>query len=139
LCGDVEFEVDIPSLGIIQCHCQLCRKQGGAASNTATFVPNQKFRWLKREAGIGTWRKSTGFRADFCRNCGSPVPNPLGETGLMWIPVGLIDGEPDLSVVAHIYTDSMASWDPSPLVEQSFSEMPPFEELAALMHSKGDS
>ncbi|MFK7965496.1 MAG: GFA family protein [Burkholderiaceae bacterium] len=134
LCGDVQFEIDMDSLGVTQCHCRLCRKQGGSASNTTTFVPVNKFRWLQGEGNVGKWRKATGFRSEFCRSCGSPVPNPLGDTDLIWIPVGLIDGDPDLKVVAHIYTDSKATWDPSVLAEPSFGEMPPFEELAALMH-----
>lgn len=136
LCGEVGFEIDAQSLGVIQCHCRLCRKQGGSASNTATFVPRPKFSWVKGEQSIGRWRKSTGFRSDFCKNCGSPVPNPLGETDLIWIPVGLIDGEPNLGVVAHIYTDSKASWDPGQFTEQSYAEMPTFEELVKLMHGE---
>jgi len=139
LCGDVGFEIDAQSLGVIQCHCRLCRKQGGSASNTATFVPRTKFSWLKGEKTIGTWQKPSGFRSDFCRHCGSPVPNPLGDTDLIWIPVGLIDGEPNLDVVAHIFADSKASWDPSAFAEQSFAQAPSFEELVVLMHSEDNA
>lgn len=138
LCGDVQFEIDAESFGVIQCHCSLCRKQGGSASNSATFVPRHTFRWLKGEGQIGTWRKASGFRSDFCRSCGSPLPNPLGDTDLVWIPVGLIDDAPNLQMVAHIYTESMASWDPSQLTEPSFGEMPPFNDLVSLMHGGED-
>lgn len=134
LCGDVQFEIDAKSLGVVQCHCRLCRKQGGSASNSAAFVPRRLFHWLKGEGQIGTWRKASGFRSDFCRSCGSPAPNPLGEADLVWVPVGLIDDDPKLRVVVHIYTESMASWDPSQLAEPSFSEMPPFSDLMPLMH-----
>ena len=39
LCGGIEFEVTGLSGNIYQCHCTLCRKQGGSSSNTETVVP----------------------------------------------------------------------------------------------------
>jgi hypothetical protein len=47
LCGDVEFEIlgRLPKL--YQCHCSLCRKQSGAASNAATIVDAHQMNWVK--------------------------------------------------------------------------------------------
>lgn len=134
LCGDVQFEIDKESVGVIQCHCSLCRKQGGTVSNSACFVPNEQFRWLSGEDRIGRWRKASGFRSEFCANCGSPVPNPLGDSDNTWVPVGLIDGEPDLTIVAHIYTGSKANWETTVLDGECFDEMPGIDRLLALMH-----
>ncbi len=139
LCGEVQFEIDIKKLAVVQCHCSLCRKQGGSASNSATFVPQESFRWLSGEMEISKWQSASGFRSEFCRNCGSPVPNPLKTSDLVWIPVGLIDGEADLQVVTHIYTNSMASWDPSQLTGACFEEMPGLETMVSLMHSREDT
>ncbi len=44
LCGAVAFEVDGPIAGIGQCHCSLCRKVSGTASN-AVFVVASKADW----------------------------------------------------------------------------------------------
>jgi hypothetical protein len=73
LCGEIEFEIlgRLPKL--YQCHCGLCRKQSGGASNAATVVDAHQMSSIKGAEVIRTWRKNTGFRSDFCVNCGSPV------------------------------------------------------------------
>lgn len=140
LCGDVQFEILVGSLGAYQCHCSLCRKQGGSASNTATIVRSNEFRWLKGEASIGKWRKATGFRSEFCRACGAPVPNAVGDTDLIWIPVGLINGTLNLKVVAHLHTASMAAWDPSELNNAArFEATPELSELLSLLDEARDA
>lgn len=110
LCETVSFEIltDIPQL--YQCHCSLCRKQSGAASNCGTFVATADFCWRSGQDNVNNWRKDSGFSSSFCKTCGSPVPNILGDTELMFIPVGVL-ADVKRSVVAHLYCDSKASWD----------------------------
>ncbi len=139
LCGDVEFEVLAESLGVYQCHCSLCRKQGGSASNSATIVAKNEFRWIAGEEKIGRWRKATGFRSDFCSSCGSPVPNTLDDSDFVWIPVGLIEETLNLIVVAHLHTASMAAWDPSQLTVARFETAPKLEELVAILKANRDA
>ena len=55
LCGRVQFQVSGPFPKLYQCHCSLCRKQGGSVSNTGLIVAADKFRWLSGEEGIGQW------------------------------------------------------------------------------------
>lgn len=111
LCGQIEFEIlgAIPKL--YQCHCSLCRRQGGSSSNTATIVQKEHFRWLAGQERISSWVKSTGFRSDFCPTCGSPVPNPLRGTPYFWVPAGLLYGETETEIAAHLCVGSKASWD----------------------------
>lgn len=115
LCGEVKFQLTGPRPRLYQCHCTLCRKQGGSASNTATIVPKEEFRWLAGEALIGTWMKDTGFRSHFCTRCGSTVPNPLRDTPYFWVPAGLLEDTGPLEIVTHIYVGSRAPWDTAPL------------------------
>ncbi len=72
LCEAVEFEIlgEVP--GLYQCHCSLCRKQGGSTSNTATIVANNKFRWLKGEEKFQPLR----CRQDSVRTFAAPVAPP---------------------------------------------------------------
>jgi hypothetical protein len=111
LCKAVRFEIDGNHYKIYQCHCSLCRKQGGSSSNTATIVPNQRFRWLGGREKISSWTKDTGFRSDFCQVCGSPVPNPLAKLPYYWVPLGLIEDHVEMDVVAHLCNSSRARWD----------------------------
>ena len=113
LCGSVQFTISGKLPNLYQCHCSLCRRQSGAACNTATIVPAEQFAWTAGENLIKTWQKPSGMSSHFCGECGSPVPNLLsGDRSLVWIPVGLLD-EVESKIVAHLCCDSRAAWDDS--------------------------
>lgn len=135
LCGLVEFEVlgSVPKL--LQCHCSLCRKQGGSSSNTATIVSADNFRWLTGQENISSWVKESGFRSDFCSTCGSPVPNPLRNTPYYWIPIGLVNNTKNLEIEAHLFVGSKAQWDIIASQGTHYETMPELSELISLLHS----
>lgn len=139
LCGQVSFELlgDAPRL--YQCHCSLCRKQGGSASNTATIVADEKFRWLAGRQLIRSWVKDSGFRSDFCSCCGSPLPNPLRNLPYYWVPAGLLEFnalDAGLAVVAHLHLASKAAWDGADAAATGFAAMPGFADLLDLLHAR---
>lgn len=136
LCGAVTFEVDGPLPLLYQCHCSLCRKQGGSVSNTGLIVAADKFHWMAGEERISRWARASGFRSHFCSHCGSPVPNPLRDTGYIWVPSGLLDGNEPLEIAAQLYVDSKASWDQPPSGGLHFETAPSLTELIALLHSR---
>lgn len=135
LCGAVEFEIDRPYPGLYQCHCSLCRKQGGSVSNTGMIVAADKFRWLAGEPQITRWTRSTGFRSYFCSRCGSPVPNPLRDTGYIWVPSGLLEGDERLEIRAQLYVSSKSNWDVVPGPGKDFGTPPVLHELIRFLHS----
>jgi len=136
LCGAIGFEIDGPYPKLYQCHCSLCRKQGGSVSNTGLIVAADKFRWLAGESLISTWARETGFRSYFCSRCGSPVPNPLRGTGYIWVPSGLIDDDEPLEIGAQLYIDSKARWDQPPSGGLHFETAPGLVALIALLQSR---
>ena len=111
LCGQVEFELINKVSNIYQCHCSLCRKATGTSFCSAIVVGLNDLRWTKGKDNIGSYTKENGFRSDFCKNCGSPVPNKMNIGDYIWVPAGLLEGPIDSRVVAHIHTDSRATWD----------------------------
>ena len=131
LCGEVEFEIDGEHFKLYQCHCSLCRRQGGSLSNAATIVTNDKFRWLRGVEFISTWKKESGFRSDFCSICGSPVPNPLRNLPYFWVPAGLLEEINGLEIVAHLCVASKATWDTTPLRGACYDELPNLSQLIA--------
>lgn len=139
LCGQVGFEIlgRLPKL--YQCHCSLCRKQGGSSSNSATIVAAEAFRWLRGTDGIGSWIKDSGFRSDFCSHCGSPVPNPLGNARYFWVPAGLLDDDSQLEVAVHLHVASRAAWDPLAAPTVSHQTMPGLAELIGLINAAGSA
>jgi len=133
LCGSVEFEVLVAAPRLYQCHCSLCRRQGGSSSNTAAIVSAGQLRWLAGEGQISSWVKDTGFRSDFCARCGSPVPNTLRGLPYYWIPIGLLDGGDGLKVFAHLYVGSKAPWDVIASPGTQFEEAPELSELISML------
>jgi hypothetical protein len=110
LCGQIEFSVLAPIPLLYQCHCSLCQKSTGAASNAAFLIPAEQFAWVKGEASISSYQKPSGYRVDFCSVCGSAVPNPYKRTKV-WVPAGLLENSEGLVVGQHIFVGSKAHWE----------------------------
>lgn len=111
-CGEVRFEISGRLPDIYQCHCSECRKVTGAAANAGCIVNKGRLRWLSGHEQINSFVQASGYRVDFCRRCGSTVPNLTRQGDAWWIPVGLLDEVPeDIKVVHHIYVGSKAHWD----------------------------
>lgn len=135
LCETVEFEITGPIPKLYQCHCSLCRKQGGSVSNTATVVALENFRWISGQEYISSFVKPTGFRSDFCSTCGSTVPNPLRNTSYMWVPSGMLDASEKLEIAVHLYVGSRASWDTAPLSGTQYETMPEMLAFIQELHA----
>lgn len=110
LCGEVVFEIEGELPNLYQCHCSLCRKATGSNANAATFVEGKSFRWISGQSNICSFQKPTGYRSDFCSGCGSPVPNRLRDTDLIWVPAGLLDEMAVAQVAVHLHFSSSALW-----------------------------
>jgi hypothetical protein len=136
LCGAIQFKINGDMPDLYQCHCSLCRKQSGAASNAATLVHKNDFSWLAGEDKITRYKMEDGFTSHFCSICGSPVPNPLRDTDKIWLPAGALPGDIGSQIVIHIYTESKASWEKILNEGRQYDEMPDFETLYNLLHGK---
>jgi len=135
LCGNIRFEVLGPLPKLYHCHCSLCRKQSGSSSNSSLLVRATRFRWIAGEDKIARYAKDSGYRSHFCSVCGSPVPNPLRESGHIWVPAGLLDDAGQLDVGAHICLASKASWDHALVSGQHFEQAPDLDAFIALLES----
>jgi hypothetical protein len=136
LCGSIEFEINVDTLNAYQCHCSLCKKQSGSSSNSATLVERSNFRFNKGSHLIKSWVKASGFRSDFCTNCGSPVPNPVQALDMMWIPLGLLPMEVQPQSVIHLCTSTLSSWHLLAAHSQQFESLPDVNELKKRLQTK---
>lgn len=115
LCEAVRFEITGPISPVQYCHAERCRKATGAAFATEAAARSSDFRFVRGEDMIDTYeapllREPPPYRRDFCRNCGSPVPVPLADSGFMVIQMGVLDGDVDARVFRHIFTSQGADW-----------------------------
>ena len=136
LCGEVRFSVSGPFPMLYQCHCSLCRKQGGSVSNTGLIVAAEKFRWISGEDRIGQWQRSSGFRSHFCEVCGSTVPNMLRDTGFVWVPAGALDETAGLEIAAQLFLESKMHGDLPRSDGLQYQTAPDLRELVAILHGE---
>lgn len=111
LCGAVSFELSGVLPLIYQCHCSLCRQVSGSSSNSALIIKESQFKWCTGEHQIKSFSTHSGFKSEFCSQCGSPVPNMSSSGESYWVPAGLLTEAVDTKVAAHVYVGSHANWD----------------------------
>ena len=111
LCGEVRFEYARSVTQVGMCHCSLCRKVSGTASNATIVVPETDFKWIAGEELRRVYTRPTGWKTTFCANCGSPLPQTLRDSAAYWVPAGLLDDDPGLRIAGHIFVSSKAAWD----------------------------
>jgi len=108
LCGGVSWEIDGPLQFMTHCHCSRCRKVHGVGFATLVAGMASGFR-LTGQENVVDFESSPGFSRSFCRRCGTSVPH--GEwQGMVFVPVGSLDGDPEARPGAHIFVASKAPW-----------------------------
>jgi hypothetical protein len=122
LCGSVRFQYSRAVTQVGMCHCSLCRKVSGAASNATIIVPEADFEWVSGSELRRVFTKPSGWQTTFCTTCGSPLPEKLRGAAAYWVPAGLLDDDPGLRIGGHIYVGSKAAW------EEIGGDAPRFEE-----------
>lgn len=136
-CGSIAYKFLANSLLAYQCHCSICRKATGSAFSTTLMAPEPGFAWLRGEELISSYARESGYTVNFCSRCGSPVPNKFRSFPLLSVPVGGIDGEPPVKVVAQLHLGSRAKWDTGTFEGRQFDEMPSLDEMFELLHVHG--
>ncbi len=122
LCGQVEYEIEGKISPIWLCHCSKCRRITGSAFHASAICSADRFRWCKGEDSIREYEDTPNYVTRFCSRCGSPVPQQLRGTDLVFLHVGALDGDPERTVDHHIFTGSKACW------FEIADERPQFEE-----------
>ncbi len=111
LCGGVAFEIRGRVHPMGMCHCSLCRKVSGVASNATFLTGRDDLKWLTGEDLLQTYTRPTGLQSTFCRTCGSPAPRLHPSGGAYSVPAGVLDDDPQVRVEMHIFVGSKAPWD----------------------------
>ena len=111
LCGSHRYQIERQRLSAIHCYCAMCRKAHGTAFSTHAIVPPKQLTWLSDRTKLVALESSKNAFREFCPNCGSHllVHGQSGDTNLA-IPAGTLDGDPELTILGHMYTDALVSW-----------------------------
>jgi hypothetical protein len=111
LCGEVSYEIDRKHLNAMHCYCQMCRKAHGTAFSTHAIARPDQVRWISGKSKLTSFESSPGAFREFCPDCGTHIL-VYGQSGddTIAIPAGTLDGDPDLTIVGHMYIEECVSW-----------------------------
>jgi hypothetical protein len=105
----VAFEVEAPFGPMGHCHCSMCRKHHGTAFQTWLGATAKGFRFVQGAGTAKSYASSPGGARWFCPRCGSALPNPpAGDR--VFVPAGLLDGDPGVRPEIHLFAGSKAVW-----------------------------
>jgi hypothetical protein len=127
VCGDVAYEMEGLPVRVQNCHCSRCRRGRSAAHATNAFFPFAQFRWVRGEEGVVDYQHADAryFGTAFCRRCGGGVARASRERGIVVVPVGALDSDPQMRPQRHLFVGSKANWFEITDQIPQFVEMPP--------------
>ena len=109
LCGAVRFEID-KVRSLTHCHCVNCRKLSGASFATYAHVDADKFRFTSGADAMRRYESSPGSFRTFCPTCGCSTPGQAPYLKTISVPAGLLDDDPVVRPLLHVFTSSKAPW-----------------------------
>ena len=110
-CGEVQFEIELPTLGCAHCHCSMCRRPHGASYVTWVEVPPERFRVTSGEENIARYASSETGTRGFCKVCGSQmICENTSHPEFIDIALAALHGKIDRDPDAHYFFDSRADW-----------------------------
>jgi hypothetical protein len=112
LCQIVGFEVDLPFIKFVKCHCSRCRKATGSAFAANAYVLPSAFRWTSGQENVVRFdlSEARSFSTCFCGRCGSPLPHGTRSGREVIIPAGSLVDDPGVSPSIESCWSSRASW-----------------------------
>lgn len=111
-CGRVHFELEGAPLIMMHCHCSRCRRARGTpyATNLAWKVDAVRYRVGEEMITDFDLPEAQFFGTTFCSHCGGFVPRRSLGRGVVIVPVGTLDTEPEITARAHQFVSAKAPW-----------------------------
>ena len=111
-CGAVRYAYEGSVHRFSYCHCDDCRKIGGAAYSAAVVVDTDGFTLTAGTDQLTGYASSPGKLRRFCRRCGAHVVAGMEQRpGILIVRAGTIDTMPaDLAPQMHIWVKAKPAW-----------------------------
>jgi hypothetical protein len=111
LCGAIRYEIDLPTLGSVHCHCTMCRRWNGAGYTTWCAIEKDRLRILSGKERLHRYQSSDHAGRFFCSVCGSSLFGDSSRTpDTMYIVMGPLAGEIDEAPMGHQCIESKAAY-----------------------------
>ena len=112
-CGSIQYQINGNLQDARSCHCSRCRKAFSAQASAYALVEPKEFRWTQGSDLLSSYESQPGFGLQFCSNCGSTLCGTY-EGEIHGVTLGCLNGDPEIEIGYHIFTDSKASWEVLP-------------------------
>lgn len=111
-CGRMRFEIEGEPIAMRHCHCSRCRHARGAAHATNVAYPLDSLRWMTGGELLADYNLTGAryFGQSFCGVCGGAMPRRSAGRGIVVVPIGALDSDPDIHPSAHQHVVSKAAW-----------------------------
>lgn len=127
-CGAIRYELRTPPVAVAACHCENCRRQGGAAYSVNLVMPATSVSLTGEYSSFEDRGEDSGLPVvrEFCGKCGSPIRSlPAATPSIVAIKAGTLDDPAPFPPTAHIWTCSKVAWVDIPEGVRSFDRGPP--------------
>ena len=127
LCGSVRYEVKSDPVRMLNCHCNDCRRNTGAAFATNIFVNAEDVQILKGTMSQFEHTADSGVVRikEFCVNCGSQLFGHVPSLpGMKTIKVGSIDDANFVAPTANLFISRALSYSHISDELENFDRMP---------------
>jgi len=112
-CNAVQFKLNSAPQGVVNCHCNFCRKHSGAAFSTYAVMPEAALEITAGQDFISAFQFKENAHKHFCKQCGSPLFNKNARyPGFCMIYLGGITEPLSIVPTANIYCESRLDWVP---------------------------
>jgi len=111
LCGEVAFEVTLPTSVCAHCHCSQCRRAHGAAFVTWFTLPRSQWRMTAGSDQLRRYRSSEHATRSFCGRCGSSLFfETERDPDRVDIVLANLHADLDRPPQLHIHVDDRVPW-----------------------------
>ncbi|MBT8445575.1 MAG: GFA family protein [Gammaproteobacteria bacterium] len=129
-CGQVKYEVDGETLGLVVCYCSECRRMSTGFATCSLIVPRSSFRLIAGSLNQFTRCADSGNEnvANFCPECGVRVFHETPAIpGIVRVKAGTLESAGELEPDAHVWTSSAPAWVQIPEGALAYEQQPSAE------------
>ncbi|NNL65664.1 MAG: GFA family protein [Myxococcales bacterium] len=111
LCGAFRTTVEGSFGEVRYCHCRQCRRGNGSAFSTNARIDRSQWTIEGPREAITEFEFRPGRYKAFCARCGSPLyARSDADPSDVRVRLGGFEGELDVTITGHVWTDSKAGW-----------------------------
>ena len=110
LCKRVQYQCDQLDGGIVNCHCQTCRKAQASVYAPTAAVKREHFRWVTGSEFVSAYPSSPDKNRHFCSVCGTHLIAERPHQGHIILRVATLDDDPGQTPQSHIWCSHDVSW-----------------------------